>query len=84
MLTNAVDQARREMDNRHDLRGTNAAIEREDLVIKVKAANELQFKQVVDILRPRQAARGIDLRAMELGSSGSVGSVCHIYGIDVY
>ena len=66
-LTNAVDQARRELENRYDLRGTNAAIELEDLVIKIKAANEFQLKQVVDLLRPRLAARGIDLRAMDPG-----------------
>ncbi|MGH8480945.1 MAG: YajQ family cyclic di-GMP-binding protein [Gammaproteobacteria bacterium] len=67
-LTNAVDQAKRELDNRYDLRGTNAAIELEELVIKVKAANEFQLKQVVDLLKPRLAARGIDLRAMETGA----------------
>ena len=66
-LTNAVDQAKRELENRYDLRGTGATFELEDLVIKVKAANEFQLKQVVDILRPRLAARGIDLRALEVG-----------------
>ena len=66
-LTNAVDQAKRELENRYDLRGTGAAFELEDLVIKVKAGNEFQLKQVVDILKPRLAARGIDLRAMDTG-----------------
>jgi cyclic-di-GMP-binding protein len=66
-LTNAVDQAKRELENRYDLRGTGAAIELEELVIKVKAANEFQLKQVTDLLKPRLAARGIDLRAMETG-----------------
>lgn len=66
-LTNAVDQAKRELDNRFDLRGTGAALELEELVIKAKAANEFQLKQVVEMLRPRLAARGIDLRALDLG-----------------
>lgn len=66
-LTNAIDQARRELDNRFDLRGTGASIELEDLVVQCKAANEFQLKQVVDLLRPRLAARGIDLRALEPG-----------------
>ena len=66
-LTNAVDQAKRELENRYDLRGTGASFELEELVIKAKAANEFQLKQVVDILRPRLAARGIDLRALEVG-----------------
>ena len=66
-LTNAVDQAVRELKNRWDLRGTNARFELEGLVIKASAANEFQLKQVTDLLRPRLAARGIDLRAMDSG-----------------
>jgi len=68
-LTNAVDQAQRELANRYDLRGTDAAIELEkEFEIKVKAANEFQLKQVVDLLKPRLAARGIDLRALDIGA----------------
>jgi uncharacterized protein YajQ (UPF0234 family) len=66
-LTNAVDQAARELKNRYDLRGTNARVELEGFVIKAFAANEFQLKQVTDLLRPRLAARGIDLRSMESG-----------------
>lgn len=68
-LTNAIDQAQRELANRYDLRGTGAAIELEkEFEIKVTAANEFQLKQVVDLLRPRLAARGIDLRALDVGA----------------
>jgi uncharacterized protein YajQ (UPF0234 family) len=67
-LTNAIDQAQRELSNRYDLRGTNAAIELEAYDVKVKAANEFQLKQVTDMLKPRLAARGIDLRAMDSGA----------------
>jgi uncharacterized protein YajQ (UPF0234 family) len=66
-LTNAVDQAKRELANRYDLRGTNARIELEGYVITVGAPAEFQLKQVVDILKPRLAARHIDLRALDAG-----------------
>lgn len=66
-LTNAVDQAKRELGNRYDLRGTNARIELEGYVITAAAPSEFQLKQVVDILKPRLAARHIDLRAMDAG-----------------
>jgi len=66
-LTNAVDQAIRELGNRYDLRGTNARIELEGYVITVAAPAEFQLKQVVDILKPRLAARHIDLRALDSG-----------------
>jgi cyclic-di-GMP-binding protein len=68
-LANAIDQARRELANRYDLRGTNAAIALEkEFEIKVTAANEFQLKQVVDLLKPRLTARGIDLRALDVGA----------------
>ena len=67
-LSNAIDQAKRELANRFDLRGTNAAITQEkEFEIKAVAANEFQLKQVVDLLKPRLAARGIDLRALDSG-----------------
>ena len=64
-LTNAVDQARRDLDNRFDLRGTGARIELEESVITQFAASEFQLKQITDILHKRLGGRGIDLRSLE-------------------
>lgn len=66
-LTNAVDQANREVSTRFDLRGTSAKYELEENVITQKADNEFQLKQLLDILRGRLSARGIDVRAMDEG-----------------
>ncbi|HLK70805.1 MAG TPA: YajQ family cyclic di-GMP-binding protein [Steroidobacteraceae bacterium] len=66
-LTNAVDQARRELEKRYDLRGTGARFELEGFVVTQFAQNDYQLKQLLDILRLRLAARGIDLRSLELG-----------------
>ena len=66
-LTNAVDQAKRELTNRYDLRGTSARFELEEYVITQFAPSEYQLDQLLDMLRPRLAGRGIDLRAIELG-----------------
>jgi len=66
-LTNAVDQANREVSTRFDLRGTSAKFELDDNVITQKADNEFQLKQMLDILRGRLSARGIDVRATEEG-----------------
>ncbi|HZR36362.1 MAG TPA: YajQ family cyclic di-GMP-binding protein [Nevskia sp.] len=66
-LTNAVDQARRELEKRYDLRGTNARFELEDYVITQFAPSEYQLDQLLDMLKPRLAGRGIDLKAIELG-----------------
>jgi hypothetical protein len=66
-LTNAVDQAKRELDKRYDLRGTNARFEIEGFAITQFAPSEYQLDQLLDILRLRLAARGIDARCLELG-----------------
>ena len=66
-LTNAVDQAKRELEKRYDLRGTNARFELEDYVITQFAPSEYQLDQLLDMLKPRLAGRGIDLKAIELG-----------------
>jgi hypothetical protein len=66
-LTNAVDQANREVSTRFDLRGTSAKYELDENVITQKADNEFQLKQMLDILRGRLSARQIDVRAMDEG-----------------
>lgn len=66
-LTNAVDQARRDLENRFDLRGTGARFELEESVISQFAASEFQLEQMLDILHKRLAGRHIDLRALDLG-----------------
>src|SRR6202166_3997126 len=66
-LTNAVDQANREVAKRYDLRGSNARFELQEYVISQFAQSEYQLNQLLDILRLRLAARGIDPRSIELG-----------------
>jgi hypothetical protein len=66
-LTNAVDQAKRELDKRYDLRGTNARFELEGESVTQFAASEYQLNQLLDILRLRLSARGIDPRCLDLG-----------------
>jgi hypothetical protein len=66
-LTNAVDQAKRELEKRYDLRGTNARFELEGEAVTQFAASEYQLNQLLDILRLRLAARGIDPRCLDLG-----------------
>ena len=64
-LTNAVDQANRELAQRFDFRDSGAVYELEELVVRLKAKNEFQIKQMGDILRLKIAKRGIDVSSME-------------------
>lgn len=66
-LVNAVDQAKRKLEDRFDLRGSGASFELKDSIVTQKAANEFQLTQLLAILRERISGRGIDLRCIELG-----------------
>lgn len=64
-LSNAVDQANRELATRFDFKGTDAKFELEEFVVTQQAPSEFQLKQMLDILRGRLTARGIDPRCIE-------------------
>jgi uncharacterized protein YajQ (UPF0234 family) len=66
-LTNAVDQANRELSNRFDFKGTGSEFERTaENLITLKAQAEFQLKQMLDILKQRLASRHIDIRCAEI------------------
>ena len=66
-LTNAVDQANRELTTRFDFKGVDAKFVLDDKVISQSAPSDFQLKQMEDILRARLIARGIDVRCLEFG-----------------
>lgn len=65
-LTNAVDQANRELENRFDFKGSDARFALQDAVITLTAPSEFQLQQMMDILRGRLVARKIDPRCMDI------------------
>ncbi len=65
-LKNAVDNATRELATRFDFRGVDASFELKGENIKIKAEDDFQLSQLVDILRGNLAKRGVDARAMEV------------------
>lgn len=66
-LSNAVDQANRELVTRFDFKGSNATFELDGYVVTMAAPSPFQLKQMLDILRGRMSARSIDVRCLELG-----------------
>ena len=66
-LTNAVDQANRELSTRFDFKGVDAGFKLEEAVIAMHAPSDFQLQQMTDILRARLAARKIDTRCLEFG-----------------
>lgn len=67
-LTNAVDQANRELATRFDFKGVDAKFLLEDeKLIKLTAPSDFQITQMADILKQRLGARQIDFRCLEFG-----------------
>jgi cyclic-di-GMP-binding protein len=65
-LTNAVDQAGRELSQRFDFKNTGAAFELEETTVTMSAPAEFQLKQMLEILKLKIAKRGIDIACLEV------------------
>ena len=67
-VKNAVDQAKRELANRYDFKGSKAEIQFEKDDITLVADDEFRLKQLTDILTSKMIKRGIELRQLEFGT----------------
>lgn len=66
-VTNALDQANKELSTRFDLKNSGSRCERTDNVITVASDSDFHLEQVVQVLEGKLAKRGVDLRALERG-----------------
>ena len=64
-LTNAIDQANREISTRFDFKGTDSKIDLNEWVLTIVSKSEFQIKQISDILKNKLNKRGIDIRCLE-------------------
>ncbi len=64
-ITNAVDQANREVSTRFDFKDTNARLELSKEKITITAPTDFQLKQVDEILRNKLTKRQVDIRVLE-------------------
>jgi uncharacterized protein YajQ (UPF0234 family) len=65
-LTNAVDQASRELAQRFDFKETGAQFELDELTVTMSAPVEFQLQQMLEILKLKVAKRGIDVACLEV------------------
>jgi len=65
-VTNAVDQAIRELGTRFDFKGTDAEFEMDGTTVTMRAPSDFQLKQMFDILTKRLSSRSIDIRCLQL------------------
>jgi len=64
---NAVDQANREVGTRFDFKGVDAKFELAGGEISLRAEQEFQLNQMMDILRQKLVKRKVDVACMDIG-----------------
>jgi len=72
-VTNAVDQASREVGQRFDFKGTDARYEQKEAVVTLSAPADFQLKQMLEILRLKLSKRGIDLGCLKVDEPVTTG-----------
>ncbi len=65
-LTNAVDQANKEVTTRYDFKGTGSSFELNDSMVTMKTESDFQLQQMLDILIQKANRRGIDVKCMDV------------------
>lgn len=67
-LDNALNQTRKEIQNRFDFKHTKTNIEFDGKKITLISDDELKMRNVVDILQGKAVRRGIDIKAFDFGA----------------
>lgn len=66
-LSNAIDQANKEVTTRYDFKGTDSKYEFANDIITMNSQSDFQVKQMYDVLQTKLVKRGIDLKFMDQG-----------------
>jgi len=71
-LVNALDQVKREISQRYDLKGTNTDLELDKENILITTNSELTLNAVNDIIRQKAIKRKLSLKIFEYGAMENV------------
>lgn len=65
-LVNAIDQVKRDLVSRFDLKNSNSTVElEEDKQITVTTNDEMKLKNILDILQSKLVKRGLDIKILD-------------------
>lgn len=67
-LGNAIDQSNREINTRFDFKGVKATFSLVNNIVSLKAENEFQINQMMDILQKKLVKRNVDIAHMKAGT----------------
>jgi len=68
-LSNAVDQANREVATRYDFKGSDAKFEQSGTELTLSGGGEFQLQQMMDILQKKMVKRGVDIGSLDVGKT---------------
>lgn len=72
-VSNAIEQASREVETRFDFKGTDACFEYKSFEVTLFGNGAFQLQQMREILNTRLSKRGVDLQCVQLESPESHG-----------
>ncbi|HEV3092014.1 MAG TPA: YajQ family cyclic di-GMP-binding protein [Candidatus Cybelea sp.] len=67
-LDNALNQTRKEIENRFDFKNSKTSVEYDGKKITLISDDELKMRNVVDMFTSKAVRRGIDLKAFDFGT----------------
>jgi len=73
-LSNAVDQANREVTQRFDFKGTGSTYKLDDQTVTLISQSDFQLEQMLDIFRQKLSKRGIDVACLDVQPTEMSGS----------
>ena len=82
-VTNAIDQAHREISQRFDFKGTETSISRDSTTIELRSSTEDRLKAALQVLKEKMVKREVPLKALTEGeihpaAKGHVRQAVHI------
>jgi uncharacterized protein YajQ (UPF0234 family) len=82
-VTNAVDQARREIVQRFDFKNTGTSLQQDEDLLELRSSTEDRLKAAVEVLKDKMVRRGVSLKALREGpvlpaAKGTVRQSVHI------
>jgi uncharacterized protein YajQ (UPF0234 family) len=67
-LVNALDQTRRDVSQRYDLKDTKTEIKHDKKTVTITTASEFTLKSVMDVLESKMVKRGLSLKILKPGT----------------
>lgn len=74
-LVNAIDQAKRDVGTRYDLKDTNTQIDLGEKEITITADSEMTLVAVLDILQTKALRRNLSVKIFDVGKAQEAGNM---------